>query len=157
LPQAHYLLGYVLLRENNADVAIPEFHTAIDLGFVQPRTYYQLALALRAKQDEPAEVQALNQALAADNNYAPAQCELGRILLEQQRLEEAVTHLEVAVQSNPRSEEGYFLLVKAYAGLGEKEKSAERVRQLTAVRKENRTTAQDKSEIIPAENQPAKR
>jgi len=136
-PQAHYLLGYVRLRMNDADAAIGEFHTAIDLGFEQPRTYYQLALAL-------------------DVHYAPAQCEMGRILLEQHRPADAVNHLEAAVKYNPRAEEGYFLLAKAYAGMGEKDRSDEMVRRLVAVRKENRTTATNKSETMPAEDQSAR-
>jgi tetratricopeptide (TPR) repeat protein len=149
-PQAHYLLGYVQLRTGAVDQAIGEFDTAIDLGYGQPRTYYQLALALRSKPDESAEIQALQQALAADSHYAPAQCELGRILLEQHNAAEAVSHLTAAIEYNPRAEEGYFLLAKAYAGLGEKDKSDAMVKRLIEVRKENRTTAANKSDTHSA-------
>jgi predicted Zn-dependent protease len=152
---AHYLLGYVLLQMHEVNEAIDEFHTAIDLGPGQPRTYYQLALALRSKGDEAAEEQALNSALAIDERYAPAQCETGRILLEQHRPAEAVSHLLAAVEYNPRAEQGYFLLAKAYASLGEKDKSDEMVKRLVAVRKQNRTTAENKSETLPIENQRA--
>jgi tetratricopeptide (TPR) repeat protein len=151
--QAHYLLGYVLLRMNDADGAISEFHTAIDLGSGQSRTYYQLALALRSKQDEVGEEQALNRALAIDGHYAPAQCEMGRILLEDHRVADAVSHLEAAIEYNPRAEEGYFLLAKAYAGLGEKGKSDAMVKRLVAVRRENRKTADSKIETLPPGNQ----
>ncbi len=143
--QAHYLLGNVLARQNDADRAIAEYRMAIDLAPDQPRTYFQLALILRSKQDESGEEQVLNQALAADDHYAPAQCELGRILLEAHRPADAVSHLSAAIQYNPRSEEAYFLLAKAYAGLGEKDKSDEMVRQLVTVRKENRPSAANKT------------
>jgi|ERR1700728_850911 predicted Zn-dependent protease len=136
--QAHYLLGYVLLRMNEVDGAIGEFHTAIDLGSRQPRTFYQLALALRAKQDDAGEEQALTSALAIDDHYAPAQCEVGKILLKEHRTSDAVGHLSAAIQYNPHSEEAYFLLVRAYRDLGEKDKSDEMVKRLVAVRKENR-------------------
>jgi tetratricopeptide (TPR) repeat protein len=149
--QAHYLLGYVLLRMNDADGAIGEFHTAIALGSRQPRTFYQLALALRSKQDNAGEEQALTSALAIDDHYAPAQCEIGRILLEEHRPADAVNHLEEAVEYNPRAEEGYFLLARAYAGLGEKDKSDEMVKRLVNVRKENRP--ESKSENHPAADQ----
>jgi tetratricopeptide (TPR) repeat protein len=152
--QAHYLLGYVLSRLNQTDRAIAEFHTAIDLAPDQPRAHYQLALALRSKQDEAGEEQALNRALAIDDHYAPAQCEMGRILLEEHRNADAVTHLSSAIQYNPRSEEGYFLLAKAYAGLGEKDKSDEMVKRLLLVRKENRATPENKNETPPPSNQP---
>jgi tetratricopeptide (TPR) repeat protein len=152
--QAHYLLGYVLSRLNQTDRAIDEFHTAIDLAPDQPRTYYQLALALRAKQDDTGEEQALSRALAIDDHYAPAQCEMGRILLEEHREADAVSHLTSAIQYNPRSEEGYFLLAKAYAGLGEKDKSDEMVKRLLLVRKENRATPGNKSETPSPSNEP---
>ena len=80
--QAHYLLGYVLLRMNDANGAIGEFHTAIALGSGQPRIYYQLAFALRSKQDDASEEQALTGALAVENHYAPAQCEMAAYFLK---------------------------------------------------------------------------
>jgi Tfp pilus assembly protein PilF len=65
-----------------------------------------------------------------------------------------VSHLNSAVQYNPRSEEGYFLLAKAYAGLGQKDKSNEMVKRLVTVRKENRATPGNKNETLPPSNQP---
>lgn len=150
LHQAHYLLGYVLFRLNNADGAIAEFRRAIDLGSDQPRTYFQLALALRLKQDQAGEELALSQALALDDHYAPAHCEMGRILLEEHRPADAVSHLTSAIQYNSRSEEAYFLLAKAYSGLGEKDKSDEMVRQLLIVRKENRLSPENPNGSQPA-------
>jgi len=140
--QAHYLLGNVLFRLNDPDRAIAEYRRAIDLAPDQPRTYFQLALVLRSRQDQAGEEQALGQALAVDDHYAPAQCELGRILLEEHRLAEAVTHLSSAIQFNPHSEEAYYLLARAYAGLGEKDKSDETVKRLVEVRKENRPNSE---------------
>lgn len=151
--QAHYLLGNVLAKQNDTDRAIAEYRLAIDLAPDQPRTYFQLALVLRSRQDESGEERALNQALTADDHYAPAQCEMGRILLEEHRPADAVSHLSAAIQYNPRSEEAYFLLAKAYARLGEKNKSDEMVRQLVMVRKENRPSAAKKIGNLPAASQ----
>ncbi|MFZ0302133.1 MAG: tetratricopeptide repeat protein [Terracidiphilus sp.] len=136
--QAHYLLGNVLSRLNDADGAIAEYHQAIDLAPEQPRTYYQLALVLRSKQDDAGERQALEQALAADNRYGPAHCEIARMLLDEHRPADAVGHLLSAIQYNPRFEKAYFLLARAYAELGERDKSEEMVKRLEAVRAENR-------------------
>lgn len=139
--QAHYLLGNVLSKMNDSDGAIAEYRSAIDLDPKQPRTYYQLALVLRSKQDDAGERQALEQALAADDHYAPAHCEMGRILLdEDHRPSDAVSHLLTAIQYNPRAEEAYYLLARAYAKLGEKDKADEIVKSLQVVRKENRPT-----------------
>ena len=68
------------------DGAIGEYRTAIELNPSQSRTYYQLALALETKQDQAGEEHALEQALAADNHYAPAHCEIGKILMDENRL-----------------------------------------------------------------------
>jgi tetratricopeptide (TPR) repeat protein len=138
LYQAHYVLGNVLFKLSDTDGAITEYRRAIDLAPDQPRTYFQLALALEAKQDEAGEQHALEEALATDSHYAPAQCEMGRILLAEHRPADAVDHLLRAIQSNPHSEKAYFLLARAYAQLGEKEKSDQMVKRLQAVRKENR-------------------
>ena len=139
--QAHYLLGYVLAKLNDVDGAIGEYHTAIELDPGQPRTYYQLALALGTKQDQVGEEHALEQALAADGHYAPAHCEMGKILMDENRLADAVSHLNAAIEYNPSSEEAYYLLVRAYADLGEKDKSKDMVKRLMAVRKANRPAA----------------
>ena len=81
--QAHYLLGNTLCKLNDVDGGIAQYHIAINLQPDQPRTYFQLALALETKQDEAGKQRALEQALTTDSRYAPAQCEMGRILLEQ--------------------------------------------------------------------------
>jgi tetratricopeptide (TPR) repeat protein len=151
--QAHYILGNVLFKLSDTEGAIAEYRQAIDLAPDQPRTYFQLALVLRSKEDEAGEKQVLEQTLAADDDYAPAQCELGRILLEEHRAADAVSHLNAAIQYNPRSEEAYFLLAKAYAGLGEKDKSREMVKRLEIVRKENRPVTENGNGGDPAANQ----
>lgn len=137
LYQSHYLMGNVLAKLNDPEGAAAEYHKAIDLAPNQPRTWFQLALLLRTKQDQAGEEQALTQALAVDPHYGPAQCEMGRILLEGHHPAQAVDHLTAAVQDNPRFEKAYFLLARAYAQLGEQDKSQEAVRRLVAVRKEN--------------------
>jgi tetratricopeptide (TPR) repeat protein len=138
LYQAHYLLGNVLTRTGNADGAISEYRVAIKLAPEQPRTYYQLALVLRSKQDDAGEQSALEQALEADNHYAPAHAEMGRILLEEHRPADAVEHLLAAIENNPHLENAYFQLARAYAALGEKNKADEIVKRLQVVRAENR-------------------
>ena len=157
LYQAHYLLGNVLAKINAADGAIAEYRLAIDLAPEQPRTYYQLALVLRSKQDDAGEQRALEQALAADSRYGPAHCELGRILLEDHRPADALNHLLAAVQYNPRSEKAYFLLARAYAAMGEKDKSRQTVKLLEAVRKENQPGSSNTNEGISTAGQSTSR
>jgi tetratricopeptide (TPR) repeat protein len=141
LYQAHYLLGNVLSRMNDADAAVAEYRTAIKLAPDQPRTYFQLALLLQSRQDEAGEQKLLEQALAADDHYAPAHSEMGRILLEDHKPADAVSHLLSAIRDNPRSEKSYYLLARASAQLGEREKSNQVVKQLRAVREQNHPNA----------------
>jgi Tfp pilus assembly protein PilF len=49
-----------------------------------------------------------------------------------------VGQLSLAVQLNPNIEQAYFLLAKAYARLGEKDKSDAMVKRFEAVRAANR-------------------
>jgi tetratricopeptide (TPR) repeat protein len=136
--QAHYILGNVLVKQGDLDQAVTEYRKAIELAPGEPRTYYHLALVYRIKNDTVDEEHALEHALAANNHYAPAQSEMGRILIDQGKFEDAVSHLKLAVQYNPSSEQAYFLLVRAYAKLGEKSQAEAMVKRLVAVRKANR-------------------
>lgn len=142
--QAHYLLGNVLMS-SDVDGAAGEYRTAIALAPGQPRTYYQLALALRAKQDEAGEQSALTQALAINPHFALAHAEMGRILINQDHLQEAVSQLNSAIEDNAALEQPYYLLAKAYDRLGDAEKSIATAKRLTIVRKTNHREAPDGS------------
>ncbi len=135
--QAHYLLGNVMIKLNDLDKAVAEYREAITLAPGQPRTYYQLALTLDQQHDAAGEESMLRQALTADPHYAPAHVELGRILLAQSHLPDAVLQLNQAIQDNPSTEQAYFLLARAYAQLGEKDKSDEMAKRLIEVRNAN--------------------
>lgn len=141
--QAHYLLGNVLLVQGEVDQAASEYRISTNLDPAQPRTYYQLALIAQAKQDQSGEESYLKQALAADNHYAPAYCALGKILLNHRRFSEAVVQLNLAIQYNPQIELAYYLLARAYAGLGEREASDAAVKRYTAIRAANRRSSVD--------------
>lgn len=135
--QAHFLLGNVFLKMNDLERSITEYRLAIELAPNQPRTYYQLALALHGKQDQDDAKSLLAQALSIDDHYAPAHVEMGRILIEQNHLADAVLQLKLAIQDNPDEEEAYFLLARTYAQLGDKGQSDDMAKRLVAVRKAN--------------------
>jgi tetratricopeptide (TPR) repeat protein len=141
--QAHFLLGNVLLAQSQADRAASEYRKAISLAPNEPHTYYQLALIDKDKPDQAGEEGLLKQALAADNHYAPAYCELGNIFLNQRRFSDAVGQLNLAIQYNPQIELAYYLLARAYAGLGEKDKSDAMAKRYMAIRTANRRSAVD--------------
>lgn len=136
--QAHYLLGNVFVAQNLPDQAESEYREAISLAPGQPRTYYHLALLLHSRQDDADEEPLLKQALAADSHYAAAYCELGRLQLDRHQLSEAVTQLNLAIQFNPQLEQAYYLLARAYAGLGQKDKADAMVKRYKVLREANR-------------------
>jgi tetratricopeptide (TPR) repeat protein len=135
--QAHFLLANSLVKLGNVDQAISEYRLAIGLSPEQPRTYCQLALALQSKQDQAGAEEQLAKALSIDSRYGPALIEMARIRLTQNQPAEAVTQLNLAVEGNPSSEQAYFLLAKAYAQLGDKQKSEEMAKRLVSVRNAN--------------------
>jgi tetratricopeptide (TPR) repeat protein len=135
--QAHFLLANALVKLGSVDQAISEYRLAIGLSPNQPRTYCQLALALESKQDQAGAEEQLAKALSIDSRYGPALIEMARISLSQNHPDEAVTQLNLAVEDNPGSEQAYFLLAKAYAQLGDKEKSEEMAKRLVSVRNAN--------------------
>ena len=99
--QAHFLLGNVWIKSNDVDKAIAEYHKAITLAPNHPRTYYQLALALQTQHQETEAESMLQQALAIDNHYAPAHVELGRMLLIQNHLTDAVEQPQSCSSEQP--------------------------------------------------------
>jgi predicted Zn-dependent protease len=135
------LQGNALLKLGNVDAAIAEYRSAIALAPDKPRTYFQLAQAMTANNDEAGSEDALKQALVSDSHYAPAHCELGRRLVEQQRFSEAVPYLNAAIQDNPAYETPYYLLARAYARMGQKEESEAVLRRFLAVKQANKKRA----------------
>jgi tetratricopeptide (TPR) repeat protein len=135
--QAHYLLGNALVKLGKTDDAVREYQQAIQLSPDQPRTYTQLALALESKQDQAGAAEQLVKALIIDSHFGPALIEVARIDLSRNQATEAVQQLNLAIAENPRSEQAYFLLARAYGQLGDKEKSEEAEKQLVSIRNSN--------------------
>ena len=138
LYQAHYLLGNVLMKQGDLEAASAEYHAVMNLAPDQPRTYYQLALVLRAQQHDADEEKLLLKATAIDSHFALAYAEMGRILLNQNRLPEAVTQLNLALANNSALEQPYNLLAKAYLRLGDLDKANAMTKRLSALRVESR-------------------
>ncbi len=136
---AHYLLGNLLLKTGQPEAAAEEYRAAMQLSPEQPRTYYYLALSLRAQHKDAEEEAILRKAISLDNGYALAHCELGRILLNTDRANDAVAQLVSAVADNASSEQAYYLLSRAYSRLGDQDKAEAMAKRLAEVRRANHT------------------
>ncbi len=140
--QGHFLLGNVLVKLGSQDQAIDEYRRALELAPQQPRTYYQLAIALEAKGEDSEAEQLLKQAIIIDKHYAPVHLELGKLLLGRDQTADAVSQLNLALVENPQLEQAYFLLAKAYAQMGEAQKSEAMAKKLGEVRTANHQSLQ---------------
>jgi tetratricopeptide (TPR) repeat protein len=135
---AHYVLGNLLVKTGNLDSGIQEYRNAIQLSPRQPRTYYQLGRALEetGKNDEARSY--FEQAAAVDPHYAPTYSEIAKLQLKSGQFQDAVDNLTRAIQYNPALPQSYYLLIQAYARLGEKDKSHAVLDQWTAYKKSHR-------------------
>ena len=154
---AHYLLGNILLKLGSPEAAEAEYRTAVGVAPNQPRTYYYLALALRAEHKETDEEPILSKAISIDAHYALAHCEMGRILLNQDRVSEAVTQLTQAVQENGSNEQAYYLLARAYERQGKTDEAEKMKHRLAEIREANHRSQDGQGRSTDALTPPASR
>lgn len=115
LPQAHYGAGQSLIRLNRLAEAEQEFRQELALRPADELTKYHLAYVLLEQKREPAEALSLLRAVvAARPEYADAQYQLGKALVEQGDVPEAVAHLEAAARAEPKKDYIHYQLSIAY-------------------------------------------
>ena len=95
--------------------------------------HYMLGLsALKAGQLDQAEV-AFNRSLALDPNHLKSMLNLGRVLLKTDRPERALSHVEVVIDIDPVSDDGYRLRGLAFYELGREEDAIDSFREAITV------------------------
>jgi len=155
---AHYVLGNLLVTTGDLATGTAEYQKAIAINPQQPRTYYQLGRALEQQNDIEQAQRYFQQAIAVDAQYAPAYAEMGKLELRANQLQGAVDNLTRAIQSNPASQESYYLLVQAYGRLGQREKAQAVMQQWTAYKKEHpllpAPSRSDSPNALPSSPQP---
>jgi len=116
-PNAHYLKAYILLMMNS-DEALEEFHKELEISPRHVQARLQIAYELRqrgeAQKGLPYALEAVK--LAPEDFTALNIC--GRLLLDLDRVQEAIVHLERAVKLAPTSPEAHFHLAAAYGRVG---------------------------------------
>lgn len=137
---SHYYLGYAYEMEQRAGAAASEYQRALELargeGICSALPTAGLARLLVA-QGRLTEAQPLAlQAVTCDPKDGRARSLLARILMENDRTPEALTHLETAFALDPADSTIAYQLYRAYSRSGRKDK-AERmlgeVRRLKAI------------------------
>jgi tetratricopeptide (TPR) repeat protein len=127
---AHQNLGAVLTTSDAAE-AVRELEGAVSLEPRLLKAQYNLALAYEASpRHGPAKaVEQLRKLLAMDAKYPRAEFALGRALLRQGRLPEAVAHLQAAVTQEPGSGEARYQLGLALSRAGRKAEGAAEIQK----------------------------
>jgi Flp pilus assembly protein TadD len=95
--------------------------------------HYMIGLAaLKASIPDEAET-AFHAALELNHNHLKSMINLSRVLLQTERYEEALAHLDVVVDIDPVSDDGYRLRGLAYLGLGRDEDAIDSFREAITV------------------------
>src|SRR5215470_8119142 len=117
-PEAHLLMASILLLADDAQAALKEAQRAIELNPKLPavQAWYGRVL-MRLGDTEKAKVAFKNE-LATNPNDFESHLYLGVLLRQDKQLEEALGHLQRAVQLRPREQYARYHLAAVYAALG---------------------------------------
>ncbi len=118
LPEAHFLMGLIHLRQSDFESAAREFRSELEIRSKDPVTSYHLGYTLLMQGHADLAAALLREVMQAKPDYEPARFELGRSLLQQGDAAGAVESLEVAEKLMPDREATYFQLSQAYRRLG---------------------------------------
>jgi len=149
-PDAHFLLGYIYLRQNDFDKALQEYRRVIELKPDMADAYSQICvvyLRMRSFDDAAASCQ---KAVALDPGDPDKQYNLGLAQMARRKFPEAVQAFQVAAQARPNSLDENYRLALALALNGDLQRAQE---QLTKVLRISPTfkPAQDLLERLQSE------
>ena len=142
--------GISLETRTRSQQAVELLQTAISLGARDANVYYYLASALsHARPDDvDAAKRAIDKALQLNPQDPFIQSLAGRIAYRQKAYPEALEHLNAALRLWPEMIEAHETLAGVYRATGEREKSAEALKEIVRIKQENPTA--DQSPPFPA-------
>ncbi len=114
LPRAHLDMGLAYIHSEHWPEAAKEFQAELALSPGDPDAQYNLGFVYmqQAKPKEAEEI--FRQVLATHPGYANAAYQVGKLELERGQVSEAITHLEAAERSSPRTDYIHYQLQAAY-------------------------------------------
>jgi len=113
--QVHYNAGQSLIRLNRLEDAEREFRAELLLNPQDITAKYHLAyVLLERKQQTAAALALLRETVAVRPQYADAQYQLGKTLIDQGEVNEAIEHLEIAARAEPSIDYIHYQLSIAY-------------------------------------------
>lgn len=115
VPKAHYNAGQSLIRLNRLDEAEKEFRQELLINPSDELSKYSVAYTLLERKTNTDEaISLLREAVAARFDYADARYQLGKALIEKGDIKEAIEHLEIAAQNDPKKDYIHYQLSIAY-------------------------------------------
>lgn len=116
-PNVHYATG-ISLEETDSEGALREFKQELEISPNHVAAMLNIAVIYHTQGNDSNAEPWAQRALQLDPQSYPAHFLLGRILLELNRPEEAISHLETAVELAPEAKETYYVLSRAYSSAG---------------------------------------
>jgi tetratricopeptide (TPR) repeat protein len=128
LAQAHLANAQQLARLGKYSEAGPQFKRALELAPGQIDSLLGLAEVQQKEGDYTASMATYQQALSVDSANLTATLGAARNLVSLQKLADARSVLEQALERHAASSQLHYELARVYARLGEREKAAEQMR-----------------------------
>ena len=147
-PRSLFLYSASLANEGKNREAEEYLRRALKLEPTNARLHYHLG-ALLLRDNRPAEAQwAFEKAVALTPDFAPPHYQLGKLLLRSNHPELAARELEIAVRHQPDLVQAYYQLSRAYALLGEADRSARALATFNNLKKADIDEAQELTQEI---------
>jgi tetratricopeptide (TPR) repeat protein len=140
LPRAHFYEGLAYIRWVHWPEAAEQFQDELNLNPGDLDALYHLGFVDQQQSKIDDALALYMKVIAADPNYANAQYEAGKILLDRGDFSNATDHLQVAVQLSPDKDYIHYQLQSAYRKLG---RTADADREL-AIYKELKARARER-------------
>lgn len=125
--KANFFLATALERSGETASAIESYRQLIKIAPTVADGYLGLGVLL-VKTDGNSSVEAfvnLNKAIAINENLYEAQVALGKILFQQNKLSDALIHLQKAIALAPHNPEPHYQIMQVYRRLGKKAEADE--------------------------------
>ena len=103
--EALFLMAQLDVKDGNIQSAVDTTRQIITLEPNNPTRYYQLGVLLAANKDSDGAIEAYQEALKLDTNYANARYMLALTYLDAKRLEDALRELRIVRESNQENEQ----------------------------------------------------
>lgn len=121
LPQMHYRLGQLYLREGGANIdqiAMGEFNAELATDPQSAVTLFAMGEIERHEQKLDAAAEHYRAAIKLDPKIVDAQVGLAQILLAQKQIEPAIVQLQAAIGKEPENIQAHYVLMLAYRAQG---------------------------------------